>query len=226
MKKIITFSVFGNKPIYQKGAIENLKLAQTIYPDWVCRFYLFEEDHLIEKDLIKISPNVEIEKIEKPGSFYSTLYRFFPLSEEGVERFVSRDTDSRLSYREKEAVDEWIKSDKTYHIMKDHPYHFTSEFPILAGMWGGKGGVFNDIKYTLNEFIKESKDTKGIDQKFLYDYYHEVVKEDYLEHTNENFPSLRNFERDKIYFVGQPIDENNNFTGDWVNDLKVLGVST
>lgn len=225
MKKLITFSLFGNAPMYQKGAIENLKKAQEVYPGWVCRFYLFEEDHFMENDLTNIDSTVEIKKISKPGGFYSTLYRFLPLSEEGVERFISRDTDSRLSFREKEAVEEWIKSDKSYHIMKDHPYHFTPEFPILAGMWGAKGNIFNDIKYTMAEFAKETSDNKGIDQRFLHDYFHEVIKGDYIEHTMDSFPSSRNYQRDGIYFVGQPIDENNKFTGDWVNDLAKLGIT-
>ena len=44
---------------------------------------------------------------------------------------LSRDSDSLLNIREKKAVDEWIKSDKSFHIMRDHKYHKTR---ILAGM--------------------------------------------------------------------------------------------
>ena len=211
--------------MYQNGAIENIKKAMEVYPEWICRFYLFEEDHFMEEKLKQINSSIEVKKIFKPGGYYSTMYRFLPLSEEGVERFISRDADSRLSCREKEAVDEWVESDKPYHIMKDHPYHFTPEFPILAGMWGAKGNIFNDIKYTMTEFIKENKDQKGIDQKFLYDYFHEVIKGNYLEHSMDQFPSSRNFKRDGIYFVGQPLDENNNFYADWVNDLAKLGIT-
>ena len=33
--------------------------------------------------------------------------------------------------------------------MRDHPYH---GMPILAGMWGCRGGVFLDIEALINEF--------------------------------------------------------------------------
>ena len=39
------------------------------------------------------------------------------------------------SQRERDAVDEWIASNKTFHIMRDHIWHDGIE--ILAGMWGG-----------------------------------------------------------------------------------------
>ena len=38
---------------------------------------------------------------------------------------LSRDCDSRLNKREKLAVDELLKSDKNFHIMRDHPWHNT-----------------------------------------------------------------------------------------------------
>ena len=51
---------------------------------------------------------------------------------------ISRDADSRLSLREKEAVEKWINSDKDFHIMRDHPHHY---YPILGGTWGFKNYV-------------------------------------------------------------------------------------
>jgi len=37
MKKIISFSLWGDNPIYTQGAIRNAELAKEVYPDWVCR---------------------------------------------------------------------------------------------------------------------------------------------------------------------------------------------
>ena len=45
---------------------------------------------------------------------------FLPCSE-NIERFISRDCDSRLSERDRVAVDEWIKSEKNFHIIREHP---------------------------------------------------------------------------------------------------------
>jgi hypothetical protein len=44
---------------------------------------------------------------------------------------MSRDSDSRIIPREEEAVRDWLASNKTYHIMRDHPAHC---IPILGGI--------------------------------------------------------------------------------------------
>ena len=224
MKKIISFCVYGNAPIFLIGAIRNAELAQKIYPDWVCRFYIFTEAFSIKEDLEKF-PNVETVCIGREGGAYSMLYRFLPLEEENIEYFISRDTDSRLSFREKESVDKWIESGKTFHIMKDHPYHITPEFPILGGMWGSKGGIIKDIRSYMSQICQNLSDEHGLDQKFLYNLYHKHALNDHLTHNPDEFPSPRNYERDNIYFVGQVIDENEKFGGNWKNDLSLLNIN-
>ena len=49
--------------------------------------------------------------------------------------YVSRDLDSRFSDREHEAVEEWLKSDRSVHVMRDHVTH---DFTMLGGLWGTK----------------------------------------------------------------------------------------
>ena len=36
--QLITFSLFGDKPLYCVGAVENARLAKEIYPDWTAWF--------------------------------------------------------------------------------------------------------------------------------------------------------------------------------------------
>ena len=40
MKKVISFSLWGNDRKYTIGAIENAKLAKEHYPGWTCRYYI------------------------------------------------------------------------------------------------------------------------------------------------------------------------------------------
>ncbi len=108
MKKIISFSLWGDNPKYTIGAIENAKLAKTIYPDWVCRFYVGTStpdeiwDELYDMD------NTEMINMDIDGDWSGMFWRFYPASENDVDVFIVRDTDSRLSNREKEAVNEWL----------------------------------------------------------------------------------------------------------------------
>ena len=47
-----------------------------------------------------------------------------------VDLFMSRDLDSVPTQREADAVEEWLRSGKTLHVMRDHPSH---TFPMLGG---------------------------------------------------------------------------------------------
>ncbi len=52
-----------------------------------------------------------------------TLYRFLVADDPKVERFIIRDTDSRITYREAKSIEEWEKSQKKYYLLQDHPNH-------------------------------------------------------------------------------------------------------
>ena len=53
-----------------------------------------------------------------------------PPSPPQVDLFMSRDLDSAPTQREADAVQEWLRSGKTLHVMRDHPSH---TFPMLGG---------------------------------------------------------------------------------------------
>ena len=78
----------------------------------------------------------------------SDMWRFDPLFEEDVEIVIVRDVDSQISMREKVAVDEWLKSGKKFHIMRDHKYHGRKYLPgrILSGMFGVRDGYLKSTK--------------------------------------------------------------------------------
>ena len=126
--------MWGNNPKYTIGAIKNAQLLNTIYPGWIAWFYCGNSvpEEIVE--YLNSSENCEVFRMNEPGNWMGTFWRFYPASIEEVDVMLSRDCDSRLNKREKLAVDEWLKSDKNFHIMRDHPWHNTE---ILAGLWGG-----------------------------------------------------------------------------------------
>jgi hypothetical protein len=62
--KIISFSLYNNKDIYNYGAIRNLNLAKKIYPDWMVRFYIGRS---VPKKIVKLlkDNNAQIYKKKK-----------------------------------------------------------------------------------------------------------------------------------------------------------------
>jgi hypothetical protein len=141
------------------------------------------------------------------GDWTGMFWRFYACEDSDI--MLSRDTDSRLSNREKLSVDEWLESDKDFHIMRDHPYHNTE---ILGGMWGVRNGLLKNIKELIVDY------TKGnfwqVDQNFLREKIYPLVinnsftHDSYLNYNTNSkpFPS----ERINREFVGDVFDENEN----------------
>jgi len=160
--KIISFSLWGSNPKYTVGALKNAKLAKEIYPDWICRFYCANDVPNPIIFQLEEMDNVELIFKGNVGDWTSMFWRFEPAGEEDVEVMISRDTDSRLNYREREAVDQWLSSDFGFHIMRDHPWH---GYPVLGGMWGAKRGTIPNIRDLINRF--NQTDQYGTDYSFF-----------------------------------------------------------
>lgn len=199
--KVISFSLWGDNLKYTVGAIKNAELAKTIYAGWVCRYYVGDSVPADCIQKLSLFDNCEIVKMNVPGNWEGMYWRFFPASDDEVDVMISRDTDSRLNFKEKAAVDAWLNSDSPFHIMRDHSWHTTS---ILGGMWGAKKGCIPNMReligaYSVGNFYQT-------DQQFLKDIIYPMVKEKAMVHDpifeKKPFPI-----EDNSYFVGQAYNE-------------------
>jgi hypothetical protein len=208
MKKVVAYSLWGDHPMYWIGALKNIELVNKFYPGFISRFYI---DKNSRQDLIESikGENVEVILVDSKDSFHGMFWRFWASEDPDVDIFLSRDCDSRISEREATAVNEWLKSDKDFHIMRDHPYHTV---PILGGMWGCRNGLLRDIKISkqIENWNKFSE--KGVDQDFLGQVIYPYIRNKAIEHAEFNlrfggeirkFPSVR---RDYEY-IGDIFDE-------------------
>ena len=205
-KKLICFSLWGENPKYTIGALKNAELLESIYPGWIGRFYCGKSTPIETIENLKKFPNVEVVEYEDFGNWTGMFWRFYPASEADIEVMMSRDVDSRLNMREKLAVDEWLESDKSFHIMRDHPWHTAL---ILGGMWGVKYPKLKGIKILIDNYKKGNY--WQVDQEFLTDIVYPMISTDYIAH-DEFFgygPSLKfPSEREGSQFVGESFDEN------------------
>ncbi|KAI9553022.1 hypothetical protein GHT06_020909 [Daphnia sinensis] len=76
------------------------------------------------------------------------MWRFLVMLDPTVDRFMSRDVDSEIIPREVAAVKQWLQSDYTFHVMRDHPSH--GGF-MLAGLWGAKNVQRRDLIRRLGQ---------------------------------------------------------------------------
>ena len=147
--------------------------------------------------------NTEIYIMNEEGNWNGMFWRFLPPSDPTVDICICRDVDSRLSLREKRAVDDWLKGPYDFHIMRDHPHHQTE---ILGGMWGVRKPSLTNMYELINKF--DQGNHWQTDQIFLRDHVYPIIKESVCVHDEyfdkNPFPTKRvNNE-----FVGQQFDEN------------------
>lgn len=205
MKKVISFSLWGNAPKYTIGAIKNADKALEIYPDWICRYYLGKTVPIdIINELIK-RKNTEIFIMNEDGNWTGMFWRFLAADDPTVDVMISRDTDSRVSFREKAAVDDWLNSDKDFHIIRDHPYHLIE---ILGGMWGAKNHILSGISKAINQYQKG--DFWQVDQNFLKQIVYPKIKNLAKVHDDFFEKQLLPHKRENFEFIGQVFDENDN----------------
>lgn len=209
MKDVIAYSLWGDHPMYWQGALRNIEQSKKYFPGWICRFYIDKNCKPELIDIIK-GDNVEVVLVDSKDSFHGMFWRFWAAEDPNVDVFLSRDCDSRFSDRELLAINEWLSSDKDFHIMRDHPYHTVA---ILGGMWGCRNGIMRKIG--LSNLIENwgKYERKGIDQDFLGQVIYPLVKDTSMEHSEFNlrfggeikpFPHIRkNYE-----YVGDIFDEN------------------
>jgi len=178
-KKIISFSLWGNKDLYNYGALSNVDEAKEIYPDWICRFYVHNRSPVIDQLRAK---ECEVIPMDIEQQWAPLFWRFNAISDPDVDFVLFRDCDSRVNWREEGAVREWLKTDKILHLMKDYPAPHATE-TILAGMWGMRGHTITNMSDLIKTWINKSNmSNKYVDQDFLRCIIWPMFKHSVLNH--------------------------------------------
>ena len=179
-KLIVSFSLYGGDNVrYTVGAIENGLLMPKYYPGWAMRVY--HDNSVPELLLQTLQAYTFVELVNMEGSYLNPrTWRFLVASDATVERYVVRDIDSRLSHRERVAVDEWITSGRNFHVMRDHPSH--SAYAMSSGMWGGTRNAFPDMKTALDS--SRIKPYYTADQDFLSSVVWPVARRSVMQHDS------------------------------------------
>ena len=203
--KYISFSLFGRDPNYTLGAVANSQNSKFFYPGWTPVFYVSPEieteiiDQLLASGSIVIQSGPMLSKNPR-------IWRFAAALLPKAEYTIFRDTDSRFSTREVEAVDQWLNTKHQLHIIRDHPRHY---YPIMAGMWGVRST--ESMQNSIKEVLSSARGVeKPEDQTLLAKILYPRFKEDVFVHDafydrepNRGSLAKRNIDGS---FIGEQID--------------------
>jgi hypothetical protein len=89
MSKYLSFSLWGNNPLYNIGAIRNAELWKTIYPDW--KMILYYND-TVPKETIDKLVELDVLTIKIDDFDYGYFWRFFASDIPDCEYSIFRDT--------------------------------------------------------------------------------------------------------------------------------------
>jgi hypothetical protein len=191
---LIAFSLWGDDPLYLRGAVANLPAAAAYYPGFRVRIYTDDpaaldgaaravaRDPACDAQTFAARAGVTLEVVAMPRNvgIHGMFWRFLAACDQQSDPILFRDCDSRLNPREAEAVAAWLASGRKFHVMHDHPDH--ADWPMLGGMWGVRGGVMTDMERRIAAWGRW--DAKPDDMVFLT---HEVWPEagrDVLHHAS------------------------------------------
>lgn len=177
-RNVIAFSLWGDHDLYGKGAVANARLTKTLFPGWECRVY---HDDSVPPETLSALVEAGASLVSMaPGSgpLLGLYWRFSASDDPTVARFLCRDCDSRLSVKEKLAVDAWIASGRPFHVMRDHALHREL---ILASMWGGMAGLLPELSGLAERFALTDVD-RWQDQRFLRRFVWPLIRNRALIH--------------------------------------------
>ncbi len=180
-RDVISFSLWGDKPRYLRGALHNALVAPEVYPGWVCRFYVDDSVPLEFRSALR-EVGAELVEERDPARLdnrHRLARRFWVANDPGVGYFLVRDCDAVINRREAEAVKAWMESGRWFHVMRDW---WTHTDLVLAGMWGGVAGVLPDLGELFERYKCGKVETPNWDQWFLRDRVWGLIRRHCLVH--------------------------------------------
>jgi hypothetical protein len=219
LNKLISYSLYGNDSKYLKGAIQNSLLAKKFFPDWTTRFYCgVDVPSEILRNLEGLGSQVYAQKNDwHPNGMF---WRYYASADYDYDRIVFRDVDSRFSNRDVISINQWEESGRSFHIVRDHPFHMTQ---ILGGLFGiTKSPKLVGLPW---EKSKDFGTALGQDQRFLTKWIYPLLDlSDTLIHDNffwfEGERFRLDYDKDFVY-MGESFDENENYDSQLRNVLAL-----
>lgn len=234
-KKVISYCLYGNRLKYCHGIIEAVISSNIIFLDWEVRIYYSIGKQAVPESVINILKNLNCKLIPfsegnncEGEDIEGMMRRFCPLGEEDVDFWLSRDGDSRSSFREKKMIDEWLKTDKAIHSILDHPAH--------GNLMGCSFGINNiavrerypekiiDINKYITDLVKKKDIRRGYDQVWIGNHFMDIMKnkKDILVHLNKRQDCLARCHIGGIrpipeHFTTILVDNTPNFCGKQIN---------
>ena len=151
LHNIIGFNLCQEDVDFTFGALRNVQLAATFFPEWKVKLFIprgyQNKSNSTAASTGTVTTSKIISKIETLGAHVVYVHNAqqpkipcdlwniaFLAEDPKVDNFLIRDVRSRLSNRDAASVNEWMESRQTMHCIHDLAQH--QKVPIVPGLWG------------------------------------------------------------------------------------------
>jgi hypothetical protein len=210
---VVSFALYGKIPKYTAGAIRNaVELEKS---SWNAVFYCGKDvdGEVIQK--IQAHGGIVIRQ-EEDWHSNGMFWRYYAITNPSFDRILFRDVDSSISDREWMMISDWVKSNKPFHIIRDHPAHLA---PILGGLWGTTKKIL-DVRIPWQKMLNFGN-TWGEDQRFLKEYVYPKIRKQAFVHDSFFLYEYRSRRiihlRDSGEYAGEQVEQD----GSVNNDLRL-----
>lgn len=225
LKKCLSFALFGHgkpdspncfSPVsYLRGLLMHVRMSRLLYPNFEIVLEIDEPTYNAYYELLDNLPIIVNINYEDAPLTKAMLWRMKPVFlYEQYGHVLCRDLDSPPTYREAQAVQDWINGDKGCHAITDSISHTV---PLLGGMVGFRPQYFPmrtgyQHWHEMFEGVNIDFSRKGADQDFLNKYI-------YPHFAKHSHPDIT-----QHYILGMPNTFLNGFKN-YIPDLEVDCVS-
>lgn len=178
-----SFCIYGKNEYYYNGLIENIKLIQQYYPDYLIYIYVGNDSRMdLINDMVNLYDKIVWKYTNETGAI-NMIYRFFAIDDSDVKTIHVRDADSRVHERDRWGIDTFMESNVTAYTIRDNPAH---NVRMMGGLWGCRKLSFS-IKSLFQMYrfpLLESKNEFGYDQQFLSQFLYPQLIQSFMVFTN------------------------------------------
>jgi hypothetical protein len=212
MVNAFSFCLYGPpNPRYYPGMLENVYLAGKYFPTWKVYVYYAPDvapsmiNHLSACSSVVLRPT----GITGPKNM---IHRFFAIDEPGVDLMMVRDADSRIHWKDRWAIREFVASPCLFHTIRDNVEHSAR---MMGGLWGMKKSAGVCIRDEYANYIEDTSrgSRNAHDQNFLSDVLY-----------NRSLPTLL------VHYSKAPIFDGEihtvQFPFEWTNDIYCGRIET
>jgi hypothetical protein len=205
MVNVFSFCLYGpENPKYYRGMLENILLAGMYFPTWKVYIYYAPDvteammNHLAACTSVVLIPT----HITGPANM---IHRFYAIDDPDVQLMMVRDADSRIHWKDRWAIREFIQSPCVAHTIRDNIEHTAL---MMGGLWGLKksSGLSVRSLYSLYVEDRSKGHRQAHDQNFLGDVIYPLVLDRLLVHYSNGRVRLG-----EIYTAEFPFN--------WTNDV-------